>query len=292
MLEQDSASTDSEATSTNLPKVIPSTGLVLHRTQTTLGLLRDIVQESSAEYWYERGQKAIEQEEWVEASYNFNQCMHWLKRRIKIPLVYTRWHLSFSLAKQNLWNDAFDAITDGKTKSLFHGTATLGCNNMINHNQWEFLYIGAKNLYENGLKNINILYYLAILNSSINNYSVARYYVNIILKDHVKEKETQIEWLNLSASLWEYQKDYFNALNDYNLAHKIDNQNITSLAGKGFTSARLGNYQHSYDSFLALIKIKPEWLIDLKTITSSNWSPFRLDSDFQKLIHRLEQNLL
>lgn len=59
----------------NLPARLPSSSLILHRTQLAVGLLRDVVQESSAEYWYERGKKASATENWAKAAYAFERCL-------------------------------------------------------------------------------------------------------------------------------------------------------------------------------------------------------------------------
>ena len=50
-----------------LPATVPTTALVLQRTQMTLGLLRDVVQETTAEYWCKLGEDAIDKEEWDQA---------------------------------------------------------------------------------------------------------------------------------------------------------------------------------------------------------------------------------
>lgn len=63
-----------QSSSTNLPASLPPTTLLLQRTQTTLALLGDVVQESSGEYWYKKGLKAVEAEEWDEAIYDFERC--------------------------------------------------------------------------------------------------------------------------------------------------------------------------------------------------------------------------
>ena len=68
--------------SNSLPVPVPSTNTLIRRTQTTLGLLRDVVQESSAEYWYERGKAASATGNWAESAYAFSQCVslsqkHW-----------------------------------------------------------------------------------------------------------------------------------------------------------------------------------------------------------------------
>lgn len=79
-----------------LPALQPTQALVLRRTQTTLGLLRDVVQESSAKYWYEQGKAAKAAENWAEALSDFKACItrdpdHW---RATLQLAV-------SLAQQN-----------------------------------------------------------------------------------------------------------------------------------------------------------------------------------------------
>jgi outer membrane protein assembly factor BamD (BamD/ComL family) len=63
-----------DQTPAHLPALLPPTATLLHRTQGALGLLRDVVQESSAEYWYERGKAAMAREEWDEATVLFHTC--------------------------------------------------------------------------------------------------------------------------------------------------------------------------------------------------------------------------
>ncbi len=74
--------TSERLASQNLPSLQPSAVIVLQRTQTTLGILRDVVQESSAEYWYRRGKEAAMTEEWPAAIHAFRRCLncdsqHW-----------------------------------------------------------------------------------------------------------------------------------------------------------------------------------------------------------------------
>ncbi|WP_223649678.1 tetratricopeptide repeat protein [Hymenobacter psoromatis] len=51
---------EDEGLHSSTPAIVPSVNLILQRTQTTVGLLREVVQESSAEYWYERGRAKYE----------------------------------------------------------------------------------------------------------------------------------------------------------------------------------------------------------------------------------------
>ena len=66
----------------NLPARLPVATALMQRTQTTLGLLRDVVQESSAEYWYNQGMSARTINEVELAIFAFKKCllfnpMHW-----------------------------------------------------------------------------------------------------------------------------------------------------------------------------------------------------------------------
>ena len=70
------------ATPPHLPARLPQTTALLRRAQGTLEVLRGGVQESSAEYWYERGKKAGAAGDWAEAEHAFERCVrldaeHW-----------------------------------------------------------------------------------------------------------------------------------------------------------------------------------------------------------------------
>ena len=72
----------SESSPAQLPALLPSTALLAKRAQTALGLLRDVVQESSAEHWYKQGRVADANTQWAEAAYTYRKCVeldpdHW-----------------------------------------------------------------------------------------------------------------------------------------------------------------------------------------------------------------------
>ena len=58
MTEQETIQVPEEQDASHLPTLIPPASLLLQRIQTTVGLLHDVVLESSAEYWYGMGKKA------------------------------------------------------------------------------------------------------------------------------------------------------------------------------------------------------------------------------------------
>lgn len=73
---------DPAATPTHLPALLPPTATLLHRTQTTLGLLRDVSLETSPDYWYNKGKAALKPGGIEEAVFAFRQCLdrapsHW-----------------------------------------------------------------------------------------------------------------------------------------------------------------------------------------------------------------------
>lgn len=58
-----------------LPAVLPATTGLIRRTQAVVNLLQEVVQESSAEHWYERGKDATAREMWEEAISIFQNCL-------------------------------------------------------------------------------------------------------------------------------------------------------------------------------------------------------------------------
>ena len=75
MLEQATPLPNPDDDTRHLPAPLPPVSLVLQRTQSSLGLLREVVQESSAEYWCERGKAAMERGDWEEAVSIFQTCL-------------------------------------------------------------------------------------------------------------------------------------------------------------------------------------------------------------------------
>lgn len=72
-----------------LPALQPSANVVLRRTETTLGLLRDVVQESSAEHWYERGKFFLRERNKETAKLNFMKS---------IDIDWTYWRANLQLS--------------------------------------------------------------------------------------------------------------------------------------------------------------------------------------------------
>lgn len=73
----------------NLLALWQPANFVLNRMRTALGLLHDVVQESSADYWYERGRKVLSVGERDEAIYAFELC---------IKLAAEHWRATLQLA--------------------------------------------------------------------------------------------------------------------------------------------------------------------------------------------------
>ena len=96
---------DDHTPAAHLPAPLPSPAALLHRTQAALGLLRDVVQESSAEYWYERGKAAMKREGWESAAYDFEQCLQKDKSHWRAAL-----QLAVALAQQNQGDAAAAAL--------------------------------------------------------------------------------------------------------------------------------------------------------------------------------------
>ena len=75
-------SPENEGLASALPTAIPSAKLVLQRTQVAVNMVRGIMLEHSAEYWYECGRAAADGQRWAEAAHAYRQCIerearHW-----------------------------------------------------------------------------------------------------------------------------------------------------------------------------------------------------------------------
>lgn len=126
----------------NPPSLLPSASLLLHRSQTTLGLPKEVVQESSADYWFGLGEEAEFNWDWPKAKICFSKALQ-LKEtlwyaNLKLGLV-----MSVELDKSPTTEQ--DII---KIKSLLelafsqahaeHGNLERLAN-MLDVEQWQFL---------------------------------------------------------------------------------------------------------------------------------------------------------
>ncbi|MDQ2721683.1 MAG: hypothetical protein M3Z26_18285, partial [Bacteroidota bacterium] len=48
---------------------------LLQRAQTSVGLVQEVVRESSAEYWFGLGMDKLDDNQWLEAIYAFERCI-------------------------------------------------------------------------------------------------------------------------------------------------------------------------------------------------------------------------
>ena len=75
MLEQATSFPKPNEDTRHLPALLPPVSLVLQRTQLAIGLLRDVVKESSSTYWYEKGKRASAAQRWDEAISCYDKCL-------------------------------------------------------------------------------------------------------------------------------------------------------------------------------------------------------------------------
>lgn len=75
MLEQATSFPKPNEDIRHLPALLPPVSLVLQRTQLAIGLLRDVVEESSSTYWYEKGKRASAAQRWDEAISCYDKCL-------------------------------------------------------------------------------------------------------------------------------------------------------------------------------------------------------------------------
>ena len=66
---------DQPQTPTHLPTLLPSVSLVLQRTQTTLKLLSEVVEEATPKYWHDKGYQHLEQGDFDQSTNCFNKFL-------------------------------------------------------------------------------------------------------------------------------------------------------------------------------------------------------------------------
>ncbi len=145
---------DADNTS-QLPALQPPAALILQRTQTTLELLREVVQESSAEYWYERGKKAGARQEWVEALAAFQACIvrdpnHW---RATLQMTIT-------LVQQNRYETAASALEQAYYLPYLESKEW---KSELSTNEWQMLRTSFEGYQEVAQNKFSILLALIII---------------------------------------------------------------------------------------------------------------------------------
>ena len=249
------------AVSTNLPVLIPSATALVRRTQTTLGLLRDVVQESSADYWYELGKKANEAENWVNAISNLRICFEHDKNHWRAAL-----QMAFSLAnEQNVENieavafslvqayDLYCKYKDSNSRDLIFLKIELQPDS---ETKLEFLHDKLQGYKSLGKGSFIIDLALSIVCSAIFKYNISRQILNNMEDVYKVEIDHSALWHNVSACIREFGID--ESINHFNLSAKIEPGRFTTYFKRANVKRGAGDIVGAIADYDQTILINPK----------------------------------
>ena len=164
MDEQEASRPPRKSSSSILPALVPSASLLLYKTQTTLGLLREVVQESSAVYWYERGKTAYSSNDFVMAEFCFHSCLehdndYW-QAKLQLAILWAK--------SQNISRTA-DAL-----QKAYEGKYPDSCSfrNELSTSEWQALRIAFQNRRADDSENFKTQLALLIIDTLSNKRSL------------------------------------------------------------------------------------------------------------------------
>ncbi|RZK27504.1 MAG: hypothetical protein EOO61_23350, partial [Hymenobacter sp.] len=215
----------------NLPALLPSTSVILKRTQTAVGLLRDMVQESSADYWYEQGKKANEIQEWIEAEYASNKC-------VTIEPIHWRGllQLTVSLASQKQVANAVPPLLKAYSGRYIDFKSSF--SNELSQIQWKILEHEFNECNQVVHGSSNVLLALVIILCVRKEWKEAR---EALESTKFQNDTDSALWHRLSGMIWYYQQDYAKAIADFDYSIELNSQNHWVYIERGRAKAEYVN---------------------------------------------------
>lgn len=241
MTEQEDTQNSKRPDARNLPALLPPGSLVLRRAEMSLGLLREVVQESSAEYWYERGKKESAAQEWERAAYAFEQC-------IKLDGSHRRGAMQLARALVH-------------TNHLFKAAKVLqqSCNGLddpsdeLTNEQWKVLEIEFTSNSSLANKSYELLQALALVYFFIYDWDGAR---QVLDDTRFGLSESSALWNKMSGSLRFVKGDFDTALAEFDQAIAIEPDCATFL-WRGDTKRELQDNFGACEDYSQAIALNP-----------------------------------
>ena len=226
----------------NLPAAIPPTHLVLRRTEGALGLLRDVVQESSAEYWYERGKVASAAADWAQAVYAFGRC-------VKLDGSHQRGGMQLAMALFHM-------------EKLFESAKALeqSCNGLddpyeLEEEQWGDLEAAFAYDIVHGNSQSEMSLPLALVYSFTEKWAEARQVLDSI---RFVSSEFSALWNKLSGAVYFARYcDYEAALSNFDRAILLEPDYPMTYWFRGNVKRELEDYSGARDDYSRVIEFEP-----------------------------------
>ena len=231
-----------------LPTIVPPVVVVMQRTQKTLALLRDVVQESSANYWYDRGKAASAIKQWVPAAHAFEQCLrlednHW-RGALQLAVVMAKQYAEGVIAALRVADDGSYSEWEEFVNELLP-------------EQWEVL---AANL-QAGRSHIGLdgSLALALVYRAMKEGEKARRLLDSLRITFFNQAEQSAIWQRTAGALYYDQKEFENALSHYDRALKLNPSNAFTYIGRGMTKRALDDKLGATADFENAISLAPHY---------------------------------
>ncbi|WP_019949048.1 tetratricopeptide repeat protein [Hymenobacter aerophilus] len=218
------------------------------RTEGTISLLRTVVQESSATFWYEKGKAHSEQQEWQEAVHAFRQCTDRDARHWRGAI-----QLALALAQQQ-WAGAEIALR--QAYEMPH-TCWQDFVMQLTMKQWYVLQYALEARKETVLDGFDLFFALALVYRAINDKKRARQTLEVMEFLYGLRVEKSALWFRLSGALWSDQIEPQKALAHYNRAIEQDPRQAAIYFDRGYTKYNLQDYNGAQVDYILCLEIDP-----------------------------------
>ena len=219
----------------NVPAPVPAANALIRRTQTTLGLLQEVVRESSAEYWYERGKMASAREEWEEAQYSFDLCL---------KLDYNHWRgtLQIALVLAHIQQENRASAMLIRAYEMRYSTY-IDFSNEITLQQWQVLCQKLESIQSSHEDTFENSLALALATWMTNDpkfshpyqIKVARFMLDEIKNKYRNQSHLSVLWHRLSGTCrnGNYENENVETLNNYNQAVSLNPNHAAAYHERG-----------------------------------------------------------
>ena len=238
----------------NLPARLPSASLMLHRTQTTLGLLQDVIQESSAEYWYDRGKKANASAEWDEGVFALQQCLvrnaqHW----------QAELHIAVALLPQKT-DDAASAILRAY-QGPYQSWSSLA--DELPSTAWQQLQTALEEHKHLTADLFNLILALSLVYRVVKKPELARQALDTLKFLHPDRADQSVAWLRQSGALWKDKGELTLAVIDYDKVISLHPDCAPVYTSRGNIKYQLGDMTAALADYDRVVTFGPAmpWLL-------------------------------
>lgn len=254
---------------TSLPAIIPPAALVLRRIDSAIGLMRDVVQESSAEYWYEKGRLHNKSYEWAAAEYSLRRFLAMkldLSNRLDGMDVVLQ--LALALTQQNKCDAAMEILSSNyeTLAKTIMAWVLFGMRDLRNLLQESLIRHESITHFDS-----NYLYLLSLVLTRFGKHSLARVYLEKIYSATETSSSKSAFWLKTSGQLWQRQKELGKALDDYNELISFDSNDVHCLECRGLVKARLNDYEGALMDFEKIFNLDPQIVESLEDTVSRGY---------------------